>query len=116
MEVDESPTEPPKRTRKDTTEILPGLVHGAVRLALVALLALPVAAAGQDGRHVAVMAGRSEYDLSGVDRSNLYAVRLALPVRANLLAEGSLSYVHTRQQFGRTDLWIPEVQLQLYRT
>ncbi len=44
------------------------------------------------------------------------AVRLALPVRANLLAEGSLSYVHTRQQFGRTDLWILEVQLQLYRT
>ena len=76
---------------------------------LLLLLALPTPAAAQQ---LSLMAGRAEYDLSGVHTSNVYAVRLGTPVEPVFILEGGLSYIHTRQQFGRTHLWMPEVQLQ----
>jgi len=87
-------------------------------LAAAAVLAAPSAAMAQrdsahDRTHVSVMAGITEYDLSGVDQSAIYALRLAVPWHPNLLVEGSLGYVRTEQQFGRTDLFLPELQAQL---
>lgn len=83
-------------------------------LAAVVALTLPAAAAGQHDRaHASLMFGVTEYDLSGVNTSPIYAVRVAGPLRRNLLIEGSLGYVRTDQQGGETDLFLPEVQAQL---
>jgi hypothetical protein len=79
--------------------------------AVLVMLGAPVSAAAQT--HVSLMAGVSEYDLSGVNTSPLYAVRVAGPVHTNLLVEGGLSYIATEQQFGDAALFIPEAQAQL---
>ena len=85
--------------------------------AALAALLLPSAADAQHSRtHVSVMAGVTEYDLSGVHTSGIYALRLAAPWHPNLLVEGSLSYVRTEQDFGESDLFLPEVQAQLQGT
>lgn len=88
-----------------------------IYMASLAALALPSAAAAQHDRtHVSVMAGVAEYDLSGVNTSAIYALRAAMPWHPNLLLEGSLSYVRTSQQFGESDLFLPELQAQLQGT
>jgi hypothetical protein len=83
--------------------------HGSVLGAALLTLALPAAAAAQQ---LSLMGGRAEYDLSGVHTSNVWAVRAAGAAASFLLVEGSVSYIHTEQDFGRTELWLPEVQVQ----
>lgn len=85
-------------------------------LAAALTLPLPALAAAQEASHVSVMAGVTEFDLSGVGTTGIYAVRADVPVWPNLLLEGSLSYARLDQQFGRSDLFIPEAQVQLQGT
>jgi hypothetical protein len=86
-------------------------MHRSVLLAvLLAALAVPFHSSAQE---LSLMAGRAEYDLSGVHTSNIWAVRAAGAARSFLLAEASVSYIHTRQQFGRSALVIPEAQVQV---
>lgn len=86
-------------------------------LITLALLAGPTTVAAQHhGPHASIMAGAAEYDLSGVNTSPVYAVRAAVPLRRNVLMEGSFSYVPTAQQFGKSHLLLPEVQAQLQGT
>ncbi|MBW3535369.1 MAG: porin family protein [Gemmatimonadetes bacterium] len=83
----------------------------------LAALALPAAASAQHDRtHASLMAGITEFDLSGVGTTGIYALRAAMPWHENLLVEGSLSYARTGQQFGSTDLFLPEIQAQLQGT
>ena len=82
--------------------------------AVLVILGAPVAAAAQT--HVSLTAGVAEYDLSGVNKNPIYAVRVAGPVHPRLLVEGGLSYIATEQQFGDADLFLPEVQAQLQGT
>jgi hypothetical protein len=82
-------------------------VLGAALLALV----LPSIAAGQQ---LSLMGGVAEYDLSGVETSNVWAARVAFPVEPFFIVEPAVSYIHTSQAFGRSDLWMPEVQLQAH--
>lgn len=83
-------------------------------LAAAAALALPAAASAQHDRtHVSVMAGITEFDLSGTGTTGIYAIRAAMPWYDHLLVEGSLGYARTGQQFGSSDLFLPEVQAQL---
>jgi hypothetical protein len=86
-------------------------------LVAAAALAVPAATAAQaNTTHISVMAGVAEYDLSGVETSPIYAIRYAGPLHPNLLVEGSLGYIRTDQQFGASDLFLPEVQVQLNGT
>jgi hypothetical protein len=74
-------------------------------------LSLPTLAPAQQ---ISLMAGRAEYDLSGVHTSNVWAARVAFPAEPFFAIEPGLSYIHTSQDFGRTDLWMPEIQLQAH--
>jgi hypothetical protein len=84
----------------------------SLRPALFAAL-LTLAPAGAAAQELALMAGRAEYDLSGVRTSNVWAVRWTDPVRSFLVTDWSVTYIHTRQQFGRSDFWLPESQFQV---
>jgi hypothetical protein len=85
------------------------MVHRSLLGVALFALTLPAAAAAQQ---LSSMAGRAEYDLSGVHTGNVWAVRLAVPVEPYFLVEPAVSYIHTRQDFARTDLVMPEIQLQ----
>lgn len=83
-------------------------------IAVLVMLGAPAAVAAQT--EVALMAGASEYDLSGVSTSPIYAVRVSGALHPNLLVEGGVSYIGTEQQFGEAALFIPELQAQLQGT
>jgi hypothetical protein len=85
--------------------------HRSVLTAVLLALVSPSIAAGQQ---LSLMGGVAEYDLSGVETSNVWAARAAFPVEPFFLVEPAVSYIHTSQSFGRSDLWMPEVQLQAH--
>lgn len=86
-------------------------------LAAAFVLLLPAGLSAQHDRgHASLMFGVTEYDLSGVSTSPIYAIRVAGPLRRNLLIEGSLGYVRTEQDSGDSDLFLPEVQAQIQGT
>jgi hypothetical protein len=78
---------------------------------VIALLATP--GIGRAQTSISVYRGTSEYDLSGVDSAPTTAVRAARHLSSLLVLEAGLSYVELREQFGRSNLYLPEAQLQL---
>ena len=91
------------------------------------LLAAAIAAAPAPGlsqavpsvpaqRAVAVLAGVSQYDLSGTGTTPFGAVRFDLPVARAIIVEPGLTLLPYEPQFGeRVTHILPEVQLQVQR-
>lgn len=70
-------------------------------------------ARAQVGTHLAAYAGIGEYDLSGVDEAPVLAVRGGTRFARLFLVEASLTYARVEQDFGRSRLFLPEVQAQI---
>lgn len=72
-------------------------------------------AAQQDEAHIAIMAGIADYDMAGVGRTGVYAIRLDTPIYPSVLLELGMSYARPGE-FSFADLYIPELQVQLQGT
>lgn len=73
-----------------------------------------MAAAQESGRAVSVLAGPSQYDLSGTGTTPFGTVRLDLPVERRLVLEPAFTYMSYESQAGaRTHHMLPEAQLQV---
>lgn len=79
---------------------------------LVTLVVHPAAAQDRPSTRLSLMAGITEFDLSGVNTAAMFAVRVDRPFHPRVLGEASLSYARLEQQFGRSELFIPEIQVQ----
>lgn len=85
--------------------------------AALTLFALAAPVSAQDGPRVSLMAGVSQFDLSGTGDALTTAVRVDGDVTPILLWEAGLGFSFPEQQFDedKTTLMIPEAQVQLQR-
>ena len=81
---------------------------------LMALLALcfTANAVQAQGARVGVYRGVAEYDLSGVDKATINAVRIGYDIGPILSVETGLGAADLQLQFGDARLYLPDVQLQ----
>jgi hypothetical protein len=101
----------------------PSLQGRRMRPLLVLATLLPLASAGAQPRSpmnrpqhatLTLVAGLSQWDLSGTGNSVIFAGRVDYPVGPPwLLGEGSLAGFHADEQGGGNTYVIPEVQLQI---
>jgi hypothetical protein len=93
------------------------MTHPGWTFVAAALLSTTVASPATAPDHepaLAVVAGVSQYDLSGTGTTAFGAVRLELPIGERLVVEPGLTYLPYESQGGRrTHHLLPEVQLQV---
>jgi len=84
----------------------------------VVISASPAKAEAQDaGRFVGVVAGKSQYDLSGTGTASIVGVRLGTQIHPYLSLEAGVSHLRYRSQGEEwTRHLFPEIQLQLLRS
>ena len=82
-------------------------------LCFFALALLDSSETAQAQSRLGLFVGASEYDLSGVDQATIVAVRVHRDLSRIAVLEFGVAHVELRQQFGRSNLYLPEVMGQL---
>lgn len=86
----------------------------SLSIALALLAAGPVSVYAQHDTSLLVGGGVMNFDLSGTGTTPAFSARISRELGANVVAEFLLLVARPEQQFGRTTIVAPDVQLQYH--